>query len=189
MASAVEGAHGRLVVAELNGLDLNAMRSLVRTLQADPSVAEPFNSWSARVRWRSGFKGEALVRNHTFVIDEPADLIGKDEAPNAAELLLGAYGACLVTGLALNATKQGIRLRDFEVVVEGHLDNILAFIGLSDEGHPGFRDVHVKGYIDADAAADVVRALWTETIARSPIGNTLARPVVVQTELVQAVHA
>jgi uncharacterized OsmC-like protein len=165
---------------ELNGLDLDAMTTLVKTVQADPSAADPFNEWGARVRWQGGFRGQALVRNHTFLIDEPATLIGEDKAPNAAEYLLAAYGACLTTGMALNATKNGVKLRALEITVEGRLDNILTFLGLSDRGHPGFREISAKAYVDADADEATVAKLWEQTVASSPIGNSLVRSVVVR---------
>ena len=170
---------------ELNGLDLQALQGLVETVTKDPAAAEPFNDWSARVRWEGGFRSRALVRDHTFTIDEPATLVGKDLAPNAAEYVLAAYGACLNTGLALNATKHGIKLRNVEVIVEGRLDNILTFFGMSDDGHPGFREVTVRAYVDADSDEATLRKVWHETVAHSPVGNTLVRDVVVNDELVR----
>ena len=175
-----------LAAKVLNGLDLEAMGALVRTVTNDPSAADPLNEWSARVRWETGFRSNVLVGNHRFVVDEPATLIGDDRAPNAAQYLLAAYGACLTTGLALNATKSGIRLRNMEIVVEGRLDNILTFFGMSDEGHPGFTDVSVKAYVDADTDDAALDAIWRDTLARSPIGNTLFRTVAVHDELVRA---
>jgi len=170
---------------ELNGLDLDAMQALVQTIQADASAAEPYNTWTARVRWRSGFKAQALVRNHTFVIDEPADLVGKDEAPNAAEYLLGAYGACLTTGFVLNATKRGVRLRNLEITLDGRIDNILTFLGLSDQGHSGYREIVAHAYVDADVDDEALRAIWRETVASSPVGNSLTRSVAIREELVR----
>lgn len=170
---------------ELNGLDLQALQGLVETVTNDPSAADPFNDWSARVRWDGGFRSQALVRDHTFTIDEPATLVGKDLAPNAAEYVLAAYGACLNTGLALNATKRGIRLRNVEVIVEGRLDNILTFFGMSNDGHPGFTEITVKAYVDADTDEETLRAVWHDTVAHSPVGNTLVRDVVVRDELVR----
>src|SRR5512140_1072595 len=110
------------------------MQGLVAAIQKDPSTAQPFNEWGARVRWQGGFKSQALVRQHTFLIDEPATLIGKDEAPNAAEYRLA-------TGLVLNATKRGVKLRNFEITLDGRLLNILTFLGMSADGHPGFHEV------------------------------------------------
>lgn len=168
---------------ELNGLDLGAMQALVQTIQADPNVAQPYNEWTARVRWEGGFKAKALVRNHTFLIDEPADLVGRNEAPNAAEYLLGAYGACLTTGFVLNATKRGVRLRNLEVTIDGLIDNILTFLGLSDNGHAGYREIVAHAYVDAEADDATIRDIWRETVACSPVGNSLTRSVAVRAEL------
>lgn len=169
----------------LNGLDLNQVQELVQQIQADPDVAQPLNTWNARVRWLGGFKGQALIRNHTFVIDEPADLIGQDAAPNAVEYVLGALGACLTVGFVLNATKQGVTIRNLEVALEGNIDNILTFLGLSQQGHPGYREVAAKAYVDAEADQATLEQIWQETVATSPVGNTLARPVALRPEVVR----
>lgn len=173
-------------MAELNGLDLDAMQGLVAAIQADPSAAQPFNEWGARVRWQGGFKSQALVRGHTFTIDEPSTLIGKDEAPNAAEYQLGTLGGCLATGLVLNATKRGVKLRNFEITLDGRLRNILTFFGMSDDGHPGFQEVVARAYIDADTDDATLADIWRETVKASPIGNTLTRNVVLRDEFVRA---
>lgn len=169
----------------LNGLDLNQVQELVQQIQADPEVAQPLNTWNARVRWLGGFKGQALIRNHTFVIDEPADLIGQDAAPNAVEYVLGALGACLTVGFVLNATKQGVTIRNLEVALEGNIDNILTFLGLSQQGHPGYREIAAKAYVDAEADQAILEQIWQETVATSPVGNTLARPVALRPEVVR----
>src|SRR5574341_515961 len=141
-----------------------SMQALVGTIQTDPSAAQPYNEWSARVRWKGGFRSQALVRDHTFLIDEPADLVGNDAAPNAAEYLLGAYGACLTTGFVLNATKRGVKLRALEITVDGLIDNILTFLGLSETGHSGYREIVAHAYVDAEADDETIRDIWRETV-------------------------
>lgn len=170
---------------ELNGLDLASMQTLVQAIQTDPKSADPYNEWTARVRWKGGFRSQALVRDHTFLIDEPADLVGKDAAPNAAEYLLGAYGSCLTTGFVLNATKRGVKLRNLEVTVEGRIENILTFFGMSDEGHPGYREIVAKAYVDADTDDVTLQEIWRETVKSSPVGNSLTRSVVLRDEAVR----
>ncbi|MDT7885039.1 MAG: OsmC family protein [Thermoflexus sp.] len=173
----------------LNGLDVEQLQQLSAQVQADPEAARSLNRWTARVRWLGGFKGRAYIRNHSFVVDEPADLVGQDEAPNAVEYVLGALGACLTVGFVLNATKRGIPLRNLEIALEGEIDNILTFLGLSQEGHPGYREIIVKAYVDADADEETLRAIWEETVVTSPVGNTLARPVTLRPELRRATAA
>lgn len=171
---------------ELNGLDLGAVQALVSGIQADPNSAQPYNEWTARVRWKGGFRSQALVRDHTFLIDEPADLVGKDAGPNAAEYLLGAFGACLTTGFVLNATKRGVRLRALEITIDGRIDNILTFLGLSDEGHPGYREIVARAFVDADVDDVTLAEIWRATLATSPVGNSLTRSVVIREEVVRA---
>ncbi len=175
--------------AMLNGLDVEQLQQLSAQVQADPEAARSLNRWAARVRWLGGFKGRAYIRNHSFVIDEPADLVGKDEAPNAVEYVLGALGACLTVGFVLNATKRGIPIRNLEIALEGEIDNILTFLGLSSEGHPGYREIAVKAYVDADADEEILQSVWEETVRTSPVGNTLARSVNLRPELRRAASA
>lgn len=168
---------------ELNGLDLEAVGEIVGQVQKDPSLAEPLNHWSARFRWLGGFRGEAIIGNHAFLVDEPSDLAGKNTAPNAVEYLLGAYGACLSVGFVLNATKRGVAVKNLEFALDGSIDNILTFLGLSQDGHPGFREIKVKAFAQADADEATLQEIWKETVSSSPVGNTLTRSVAIQPEL------
>jgi uncharacterized OsmC-like protein len=168
---------------ELNGLSLTKLQELVGAATKDPESAAPLNKWNARVKWKGGFKSEAYVREHSFRSDEPSTLTGANTAPNAVEYVLSALGGCYVVGFVLNATKRGVKVDDLEVVVEGQLDNILTFFGLSDKGHPGFREIKVKLYARTKADKKTVDEIWKETVATSPVGNTLSRNVTVVPEI------
>ncbi len=167
----------------LNGLDLGEVQATVETIRTQPETAEGLNRWTARVQWLGGFKNRALVRDHAFVVDEPSSLVGKDEAPNAVEYVLSGLGACLATGFVLNATKRGIALQQLEIALDGELDNILTFLGLSDSGHPGYRIITAKLYVQAQVPEATLREVWAETVRTSPVGNTLARNVAIVPEL------
>ncbi len=145
--------------------------------------AEELNVWRARVRWMGGFRSKAYVRNHTFYIDEPADLAGVDTAPNAVEYVLSSLGACLTVGFVLNATKKNIKIEDLEVSLEGRIDNILTFLGLSEEGHPGYREIVAKLYVKSPADKQTLEEVWKETLETSPVGNTLSRNVKIVPQL------
>ncbi len=170
-------------VTELNGLSLTKLQELVAVVSKDPEAAAPLNKWNARVKWKGGFKSEAYVREHSFSSDEPSTLAGVNTAPNAVEYVLSALGGCYVVGFVLNATKRGVKVDDLEVVVEGQLDNILTFFGLSEKGHPGFREIRAKLYARTKADKKVVDEIWKETVASSPVGNTLSRNVTVVPEI------
>ena len=74
----------------VNGLNVKEFEEAVNQV-AEQQGAQHAPKKS-RIRWKGGFKFSALVRNHTFLIDEPAHLTGEDEAPNSMEYVLGASG-------------------------------------------------------------------------------------------------
>lgn len=168
---------------ELNGLSVPKLQELVELVSKEPEKADVFNKWSARVKWEGGFKSQAYVGNHTFLLDEPSTLAGINAAPNAVEYVLAALGGCYIVGFVLNATKKGIKVNDLEVALEGDLDNILNFFGLSDKGHPGYRDIRAKLFVRTSADRSVVQDIWKTAIATSPVSNTLSRSVNVIPEI------
>ena len=162
---------------ELNGLSVSSINGLLKTISTDPEIARQLGRWRARVRWLGGLKAKSYVRSHSVIVDEAADLSAADTAPNAVEYVLSALGGCLIAGFALNATKQGVKIYDAEIAIEGNIDNILTFLGLSEEGHSGYRDVVVKLYVKADADEETLRRVWQYTVQTSPVCNTLIRTV------------
>jgi TusA-related sulfurtransferase/uncharacterized OsmC-like protein len=151
-------------------------------LKADVDKARSF-VWSARVRWTEGMQARAFIRNHSFNVGQPASFDTQDPAPSAVEYLLAAIGGCLAVGLQWRASQRGIEVRNLEVSLQAQADNILVFLGLEDEGHPGLKQVEGRLYIDADADDDVLQELWQETLRRSPVTQSFLREVPVQLEL------
>ncbi len=172
-----------VAATELNGLSLTKLKNLVELVSKEPKQADELNKWKARVKWLEGFRSRAYVRDHAFLIDEPVTLTGIDTAPNAVEYVLSALGGCYLVGFILNATMKGVKVRDAEVVMEGQLDNILTFFGLSDKGHPGYKEIKAKLYARTDADEKVVKEIWRTAVATSPVGNTLTRNVNITPEI------
>lgn len=167
---------------ELNGLDLSQLQEVLEAIHAEPEKIKS-HRWTSRVGWLGGFKFKAFTKHHAFIVDEPANLGGAGEGPNSVEYVLGALGTCLATGFVLNATKRGIHLDNLEVALEGQIDNILTFLGLSEEGHSGYREVVARLYVSTDADEEMIGEIWEQTLRTSPVGNTLARSVVIKPEL------
>ncbi|MBI4552513.1 MAG: OsmC family protein [Candidatus Latescibacteria bacterium] len=165
----------------LNGLIPAEIDANLAALAQHPEAAHAPKH--ARVRWMNGLKAKVFVQNQTFIVDEAPSPDEEPEAPNAMEYVLGAFGGCLVTGFVFNATRQGLRVRNLEVTLESNQDNILTFLGLSSDGHPGFCDIRAKLYVQADASEDDLRQVWEHTVHTSPVFNSLTRPVNVTTEI------
>jgi uncharacterized OsmC-like protein/TusA-related sulfurtransferase len=151
-------------------------------LKADTNRARRF-VWSARVRWTEGMQARAFIRNHSFNVGQPASFDTQDIAPSAVEYVLAAIGGCLVVGFQWRASQRGIAVRNLEVSLQARADNILVFLGLEEQGHPGMQQIDGRLYVDADSDEEVLQELWQETVRRSPVTQSLLRAVPVQVEL------
>lgn len=170
-------------MGEINGINVESLNNLLEEVKADKELVSKITKWSARVTWLgSGFNFKSYIRSHSVLFSEPAELGGLDASPNPVEYVLAALGACYGIGFIFNATKKGIRVKNLEIALEGELDNILVFLGLSDQGHPGYKKIVAKAYVNADADEKTIREIWEETVRTSPVGNTLTRNVEVVTE-------
>ena len=164
-----------------NGIDWGKFEEALGIVGADAKNARAPKA--ARIRWLGGLKLKVGVRNHTFLVDEPSHLTGEDEAPNAVEYVLGAYGACLATGLIINASRRNIELYNLELALESTQDNAFSFMGINDTGHSGIDEIKVKLYVQADTDEQTLREVWEHTLKTSPVGNTLIYPVKITPEL------
>jgi uncharacterized OsmC-like protein/TusA-related sulfurtransferase len=151
-------------------------------LKTDIQKARSF-TWSARVRWTEGMQAKAFIRNHAITVGQPASFDTHDVAPSAVEYLLAAIGGCLAVGFQWRASRRGLEVRNLEVSLQAQADNILVFLGLGEQGHPGMKKIEGRLYVDADGDDDILQELWQETLRRSPVTQSLIREVPVQLEL------
>ncbi len=134
--------------------------------------------WSVRVSSQEGMKARAYVRNHAILVGQPASFDTEDEAPSAVEYLLAALAADLAVGLRWRASRRGLPIRNLEVALRASANNILVFLGIEGEdGHPGLERIEGRLFVDADVENEVIEELWRETLSRSPLAQTLERPV------------
>ena len=168
-------------VRRLNGIDLNDLEAGLKEVGQQPEARHARKR--SRVQWLGGFKFNTFVRNNAFVVEEPASPTVAQQAPNSMEYVLGALGACLATGFVLNATRRGVTVQNLEVALDSSQDNVFTFFGMSEQGHPGFKEVRAKLYVQADADEKTIREIWEHAVKTSPVGNSLGRVVTITPEL------
>jgi uncharacterized OsmC-like protein/TusA-related sulfurtransferase len=144
------------------------------------------HEWKVRVRRQGAQAAKAFVRNHAFVVGQPASFDTEDAAPSALELLLAALAGCLAVGYQWRASRRGIDVRDLEVSLRARADNILVFLALEEAGHPGLAEIAGRVYVDADGEDEALAALWEETVLRSPVAQSLLRGVPVRLDFRRA---
>jgi TusA-related sulfurtransferase/uncharacterized OsmC-like protein len=159
----------------------------VRKQQTDQALKTDIDTtrsfvWSARVRWTEGMQARAFIRNHAFNVGQPASFDTQDIAPSAVEYVLAALGGCLAVGFQWRASRRGLEVRNLEISLQAQANNILVFLGLEEEGHPGLKTIQGRLYVDVDGDEDVLQDIWQETLRRSPVTQSLLREVSTQFE-------
>lgn len=165
----------------VNGVPVESCLSLVQHVQNKPDAGQTV--WKSVTRWNGGFQCESTIRDHTIKMDEPVQLGGTNTAPNMVEVVLAAYGSCLMVGYTLNAAVRNIEVRDLEISVEGDLD-LAGFFGISEEVPAGFSTIRARVKLDADATDQEIQSLHDHVLKTSPVGSILTRGLPVSTELV-----
>ena len=119
---------------------------------------------------------------HVLEGDEPTSLLGGDHGPNATEALLHALAACLNASFIYHAAAQGVKVEELAFEVEGDID-LNGFLGV-DEGVPSnFEQIRVKCKVKAAAPREKLEELCDYAQKRSPVYNTVSRPVPVHVTL------
>ena len=129
--------------------------------------------FTARARWSGGMQAKVTVRNHSFAVGQPASFDPEDAAPSAVEYLLGAVSAAIATGVQWRLSKQGVAVRNLEVVAKARSHDILVFLGLSEPGTAALSGVELQAYVDADADEQAIDAVVKDTLARCPVAGSL----------------
>ena len=131
------------------------------------------HTWTLRVSAAERGQATVFTRQHQFRVGAPVHFDRAYEAVSALEYVLGAIGADLVNGLQALARKRRVAIERVEAVVEGELNNPLAYLGVIGEtGHPGLQRVQVKVYVASLEEEAAIRRLWQEVLATSPLVYT-----------------
>jgi len=169
----------------VNGIDLDALNTVVGEIQQDPSKAlvrfTVATRWLGQTKSRStvtGYEiaGETVERDFEIVADEPLELLGENTAPNPQELLMSAVNACMSVGYVAGAALRGIKLRKLEIETTGQLD-LRGFLGLDDAVPPGYEAIDYVVRIDGDGTRDQFEEIHRTVMQTSPNYFNLARPI------------
>jgi len=92
---------------------------------------------------------------------------------------------CPGVGYAANAAAMGIELDDLRFELSGEVD-LRGFLGISEDVRAGYESVTVTTYVEADAPAAELETLRDRVEATSPLVDSVANEVPVETDLVVA---
>ena len=171
-----------------NGIDVAQVYGTLDAIAADPSLARfefrVSNRWITGTHSRStiqGFHGagqEDASREQPFVVDasEPPVLLGHNEAPNPAELLMHALAGCLTLTIVNVAAARKVTLTEVSSTLEGVLDARGA-TGVDPSYRNGFERIRVSFSIKGDAPREKLEEIVERAKARSVVYDIVSNPV------------
>ena len=116
------------------------------------------------------------TRRFTVAVDEPSYLGGADAAPNPVEVLLAALAGCVTAGIATNADMFGVPIDAMSIELEADVD-ARGMLGHDKSVRNGVTDIRYTVTIQSPASEEQVRRCKETIDRKSPVGDTLARPV------------
>lgn len=175
-----------------NGIDVDKLGGMVEAVKDNPKLAAL--KFSVHSEWKGGLKAEHFggqysvgftsarhKQRRTVVTDEPPEILGTDAGVSPAEMTLAALASCLMVGYSANAAALGIDLKEISLDLTGEGD-LQGFMNLG-QVRPGLSRISVSVNIKADAPQSKIQELHDYVNAHSPIWDTLANPVTVESRL------
>lgn len=181
----------------LNGVDREALAATLDAVRATPALAQV--NFTLNSAWLSGChqraetgalrqNGEVVEsRRSSYVLesDEPAALLGTDNAASPGEYVLQALAGCYAVTYATNAAVRGIELSSLKLEMEVDFD-LQGFLNLDVSVRPGAQQIRVNVHAESpNASQEQLQELTDAVQKRSPIRDTLANPVDIVTTLVK----
>lgn len=170
-----------------NGFPVAALSEFVNTVKEQPS--QGMAKFGVNLQWLSGTRSDvhtlpavlgdlSVNRDFSWRIDEPKQIGGTNHAPSPQEMLLSAFGSCMMVTYVVGASLKGIQLSTLEIDVRGELD-LAGFLGLNPDA------VKLKGIdytlrVSGDGSAQQFEELRELAQSHSPNATTLALAIPVR---------
>lgn len=177
----------------LNGIDTQALARLVADVRADPAKGKTWFGVSTRWLgdgpasetrvdgWEIG--GERKPKSFAIRIDEPPELLGRNEHANPQEYLMAAMNACILATYVAVCAVEGIELESLEIESEGNID-LRGFLGIDKSVKPGYDSIRYDVRIKGDGTPEQFERVHKAVCATSPNYFNLASAVRLEPRLV-----
>ena len=165
-----------------NSIPLSAISEFANEIKQSP--VEGIAKYGVELNWESATRsrvkalpmqlGEHIVnRQFEWIIDEPRQLLGTNQAPNPQEYLLSGLGACMMVAFTVGATIMKIQLDELKITVKGEL-NLAGVLNVDDCAPVGFKSITYTIDVSGDGTPEQFEELRQNAIKHSPNAMTLA---------------
>jgi len=155
--------------APLNGIKLDDLAAYTQVITDNP--AEAISEYGIVAEWKGGVHSEIrtlnqkvgnkeIVKDFTFHVGEPEELLGNNAYPTPQDYLLGGMAGCMMVGFVAGASGRGIKLDAVTLTIKGAL-NLRGFLNVDANAPVGFEEIKFQFEVKGDAS----QADYDEVIA------------------------
>ena len=172
-----------------NGVNVTRLAATIRAIEKQPDLAQ--FKFRARNQWDTGGHNQATINTFygtcqemehkqpfRFDAEEPAVLLGEDNGANPVEFVLAGLSGCMTTTLAYHAAGRGLDIESIESEYEGDID-LRGLLDIDPNVRSGYREIRVKFKV----RGNIDEATVQELVRKSPVFDTLARPVTIKVQV------
>jgi len=100
----------------INGINLEGLKAYTQLIKEEAD--EAISQYGITAQWLGGVKSRiqtnnqilgstTIVKNFSFGIDEPVELLGDNENPTPQDYLFAGLAGCMMVGFVVGASKKG----------------------------------------------------------------------------------
>jgi len=180
----------------VNGVAVDKLMGTIELLNAKPELGEfkfrttnqwvdgTYNRAKNPAFYGAGAEDTGRQAPHVHEIDEPPILLGEDKGANPVEYLLTGLSGCVTTTFIAYASAQGVKIDELRTELEGDID-VRAFLGITHEVRPGYKQIRVKFHVKSDAPRKKIEELMMLAERRSPVSDSVRQGVPIQFSLAE----
>lgn len=159
-----------------NNINISGLSEFVNEVKEYPEQASI--KYGVQLDWLSGTRtratvqninlgGQQHVRNFSFEIDEPTQLLGLNRFPTPQEYLMAGVAGCMSVTFLAGATMLGITLENLRIEINGEID-LSCFLGLETREPAGFRELTCNIIVSGNGTSEQYELLRQRVIKHSP---------------------
>ncbi|MEJ2032971.1 MAG: OsmC family protein [Deltaproteobacteria bacterium] len=178
---------------KMNGVDVSALKQVMKDVAANPDHGKV--KFMAATNWLGNgpksetsissyeIGGKTVAKDFKILIDEPLELLGTNTAPNAQEVLMAAFNACVLATYVAACAMKGVKIESLRIESDAELD-LRGFLGVDESVIPGYPEMHYKVHMKADGSREQLEAIHELVKKTSPNYYNLSKAISLKSELV-----
>lgn len=179
-------------MSNINDVNVENLKDYMGVITNDKEKA--MIDYNVNLEWQGGTKSkvttndiqlgdETLKRDFSFYIDEPEQLLGKNDYPTPQEYLLGGMGACMMVGYSVGASMKGIELEKLEIELAAGLD-LRGFLEVDPNSPIPFKEVKYTVHVKGNGTQEQFEEIHDTVMKTSPNRATIAEAIPIVPNLV-----